>query len=519
MVGVLETLVFRPPAHVQNVERVVRVGRKLLPYPDYRDMSTQSRSFVALAAYSPREFTRMTADRADVLHVLLTSSSFFDLLGFHAHIGRFYSSGENRLDGPHLAVVSYAFWRSRLGADPHTIGASLSLGGEPYTIIGVTPPGFTGVELDQVDAFLPIESTKTFGGTAAITSRDFAWVRVLGRLRDGVTPPMATAETTTLWRQLNEHESGYLQDMLRKAPLTVTPVMAERRELLSANTASGRRVQLSVWIAALSIAVFLISCANVANLTVVRARRDASDVALQYALGAPWRAIAVRSASELFIAVLAGAACAIGVALVAHRMALEHLFSLPHAGTLPFAPRIFAALLGGIVVATGIAVLGPLVALRQVAPTRLLRSMPGRRRTASPLFRQALLAVQLALVVVLLAVAASFARSLHDAHQQGVGIRGSALLVSPVNFPQAGVTGGQVQIVEQRLQEDLRRVDGVKDVAITASGRFQDLMPLNVWLPGAGVDSVTASPLARVGDLERSIQELLLRNRFTCCVG
>ena len=125
-------------------------------------------------------------------------------------LGRFFSPDEDRVgNGAHVAVLDYDFWRREFGGDSSVLGRTLHFSNGVYTVIGVGPRGFTGVELSRVDVWLPISTAdpELFGGKH-LTSRSSYWLRIVGRLQTGAPVAGAEAEATAVYRHANGDEPG-----------------------------------------------------------------------------------------------------------------------------------------------------------------------------------------------------------------------------------------------------------------------------------------------------------------------
>lgn len=221
MAGLVDRLLLRPPAHVRDADRVARlvfVGPSYLggtrvgtkwSYPAMLDLAREATAFEQVAAYANVGLPLGSGADVQDVRASVVSPSFFPLLGVRPFLGRFFSpadgfpTGESS-GGPPLAVISYDFWRRAFGADSSVIGRSVRIGVLSYTIVGVAPRGFQGIDTRPADVWLPITVT----GESDITmiwrsGRATVWLSVIARLRPGVSRAVAAQQATTVWRHYN----------------------------------------------------------------------------------------------------------------------------------------------------------------------------------------------------------------------------------------------------------------------------------------------------------------------------
>src|SRR2546429_8307937 len=194
MSGVVARLFARPPAHVVDPDRVVRIyvtttmppfGTNTMPigaYPRYADFRDHARSFVSVAAYGSGGLSLGVGPAAEGVAVRMVTASFFSLLGARPDLGRFFSTDEDSLGhAAHVAVLSREYWTRRYGADRGVLGQRLRLGRSVYTIIGVAPRGFSGIDLEKPDLWLPLTAAEPAGyGPHALQSPQPLWPRGVG---------------------------------------------------------------------------------------------------------------------------------------------------------------------------------------------------------------------------------------------------------------------------------------------------------------------------------------------------
>ena len=483
MLGLVDSLLFRPPAHVRDVDRLVDI--RVRTYPDYVDLRDQTRSFSGVAGWwaPPRPYAITDADRVVTVQQMLASASLFPVLGVQPALGRFYTSAEDRPGGPHLAVLGYGLWRRQFAGARDVVGRTLHVAGNVYTIIGVAPEGFTGVALTDVDLFVPITTTKFDAGPAALTSRDYSWVRVVARLAPGVTIPQAQAEAKVVYQRGNPSAAAspvpsWQIAMLGGQPADVHPVMQLRRELATGS------IPITLWLLGVATAVLLIACANVGGLMLARGVHTRRELAVRAALGAS----SVQLFGELFLesGMLALAGGVLG--FVASRWAdgLIRRFILTDLAVVasPLDVRLVALAVGVTTVtalASGVwpatrAVRGSLIG--EIANAARSVSIPHARA------RRLLLVAQLALAMVLVVGAALFTTSLRNARALDIGMSLDSVLVSDLDLAGAGYTPERAHALIDPITARLLAIPGVRSVGLSDAGMRPGFITYGYSVPG-----------------------------------
>jgi len=302
--------------------------------PDFLDYQDHNRSFSRIAEYI-RYFSETWTGDGDpkLLHCTGISEGFFDMLGVGPYLGRFYTAKEySELRNP-TTVVSYRFWKSMLGGDPHVIGRVIHVGGGANTIIGVAPP--LPDLFPDTDIFAEVTTRPSW---EFMKWRSNKFMRVMGRLKPGVTAAMAEDD---------------LIGILRPAP-GEPPDVRVQLVPLKEDLVGSVRTQLQIIVLAV-VLVLLVACINVAALLLARSARRSAEMAVRLSLGAGRKRLRQQLLTEGFV--LTVVACSPGV--FAAWLALQLLPRLPALGL----PRLEGIHLNGLalLVTTGIAVLTTLL--------------------------------------------------------------------------------------------------------------------------------------------------------------
>ena len=406
-----------PYAHVESLVVVFADGsargqgaRLSTTAADFHDWRAASGDvFDGLAAIrnvSPR-ITSLETPVVPLTHAV--SANYFDVLGARAFLGRTFTIGDEAPGRGDVVMLSYALWRARFGGDPGVVGRAIDLDGKPHTVVGVLGPDFYSAHIFNVQPDLwipaPFESQREDRAT-----RD---VLVYGRLRSGVEPAAAGQAMRTIATRIE-------RDHPRENDRWSVSIVPIREHAVGGFTRIATLVMAAVGL------VLLIACANVANLGLVRGTERSAEVAMKVALGASrGRVVLELLAESAVLSVLGGAA---GVAIAAFAIpALVHL--IPPSAGIPFLQRavldvrLVAFTVG---VSAACALLSGLLPSRQAGRLSALggwraagRGALGRTRG----WRQALVAVEMALALVVIVCAVLMARTLAGLDRLDTGFR------------------------------------------------------------------------------------------------
>lgn len=266
--------------------------------PDFNDWKEQATLFDKMSAtnYSSFGLTSEGA-RPESLAGANVTGDFFAVLGLEPLRGRLLGPDDDRAGGPRVAVVSAELWHRRFGSDPSLVGRTITLGSEPYTVVGVAPEGFrySGPFNDGCDVWTPLAVTYPNYTSAAASERGSHFLHVMGRRKPGVSLEQAQVQLTAIAKSI---EAAH--------PESNTKVGVRLVDLHEALVGSSRT---GVWVLFGAVAlVFFIVCANVANLLLTRAQTRRGEMAARSALGATSSRLAGQIVTETVVVFLLGAA-------------------------------------------------------------------------------------------------------------------------------------------------------------------------------------------------------------------
>jgi len=396
------------------------------------------------------------------------TGSYFSTFGIRAFGGRLFTADDDKPSAPPVAVLSHQAWDSDYGADPSVVGATFVIDGHPFTIIGVTPPGFFGDTLrsDPPQIWIPVQQEPLIDGDSNLVHQSVgAWLRVIGRLRPGASTAGMAPRMTGILRQWLQHDSGYpvtwMADMQRLIPKQMINVVPAGAGVAVMKEEYGRSLQILL---AVCCMVLLIACANVANLLLARAVARRTQTAVRIAVGASRREIVAQALVESVLLAVAGGIAGLVVAVAAARLLLVLAFRSSH--FLPIDPMpspIVLAFAFALALVTGI-VFGaaPAWFATRTDPVDALRGSGRSTADHSGFARKALLIVQATLSVVLVAGAMMLARSLDKLEHQNFGYRTSGRIVVSLNRPPAGYPLPKLQALYRQIETSVNGLPGVK---------------------------------------------------------
>jgi len=455
MFSVVDAVLVRPlpfhePAQLLWLrETEAAPGDYPLTGPDYLDWQAQSQTLQGTSLFTFGETVNASgAGEPESVYVVRTESNYFSLLGAAPILGRTFAKGEG---GSHVAVLSYAFWQRHFGGAKDAAGKELDLNGEKYTLVGVMPawlqsPGWA-------DIYVPMDmSPKNIG------ERGSHQYRAIGRLKPGVSVVAARTELKTIAKRL-EKQYPNSND---KIGAEVIP--------LKALIVGDSRAELLILLGAVGL-VLLIGCANVANLSLVRATGRHREVAVRRAMGAGRARVLRQLLTESVLLSLLGAIVGLFLGWGCLRLlTTTDVMPIPQANPVTLNGTVLAFTLGVGLLVEILVGLAPALQVSQLQLNLELKSTEqavlspsGRRR----ILRDALVAGEIAISLALLTGAGLLLRSFAELRKVRVGVRTEGVLTAQIVLPPKKYpTLEQAQVFFDQLLDGLKGLPGIKVAAL-----------------------------------------------------
>jgi predicted permease len=486
---------------VQEPERLVQIGfqgkhggesfvGESFSYPTFKELRRQNQVFTDLAAFdywdSLNAYTASSASAGggEPAKAQVVSANFFSLLGVNAVIGRTFARDEDNGPGAHpVTVISYAMWNRLFALDPAVLGKKVTIEHIPFTVVGVAPAHFGGVNPGKAcDLWVPVSMQPQLLPQVSLTDNDTNWLSMMARLKPGVSPGQARAGLDVPYQQqLFEHDFSHWSEQDRRDFFTHHIVL-----LPAARGTNYLREEFSrplFLLMAMVALVLVIACANVANLLLARASARQREIGVRLALGAGRRRLVRQLLTESILLAIMGGALGVLFAywgspllvlLMSHGQSLVTLDVRPDLAVLGFA--LLVALLTGI--AFGLA-----PALRATGTHRNPSARPCSRHLtvarASRSLDRALVIAQVALSLVLVIGAGLLVRTFRNLESLNPGFSRNVLLFW-LDLTRAGYKDERAAQLRQQVLERITQVPGVR------AASFSFLTPIG----GGGWDNV-----------------------------
>jgi putative ABC transport system permease protein len=490
--GLLDALTLRS-LPVDRADRLVYFSKPAFSYPIFTEVRARMPVFEGMFGWNiDRAYVHWSglAGEPAPADVLEATGEFFTTLHVTAAIGRTFGPGDAA-----VAVISHGAWQRHFGGTPDTIGRSIHVGGTPFTIVGVTPRGFSGVAPGLAPEVMIPVAGRYAEGSSVFTTPTSSWLHLMSRLRDGVTDAQAQAALRTVWPAVLEattnpgappdRRARYLgrQTSLESARTGFSPVRDQFADPL----------RLLMALVGLLLAV---ACASVANLLLARGVARRKELSVRLAIGAGRARVFRQLVTEALVLTLTGGTIALLLSSWGASLLVAFLTTSGDSLALDTAPGprtlVFSAALA-VVVSLVSALFPAMRASRDNVIAGLKETEPAaagalRRWSAG----KALVALQVALALVLVAGAAVFGRSLARILAQDIGLDAANVLIVAPNTAAAGYNETAQRAFAIQLLDRLRQLPGVESAALSWMPPISTTM--GNWTQSIGVDG---GPLQR----------------------
>jgi predicted permease len=456
----------------------------MFSYPFYERMKESAPEFAELAAFQAgvNDFSarRGESDReAKPLRGEYVSGNYFSTFGVGAFSGRTILPSDDQPSAVPVAMLSHRAWQQQYGSDPNLIGSTMILDGHPFTIIGITPPGFFGETLRSrpPEVWIPIHQELLMHGSNSFLNQFTAWLRVIGRLRPGASTDGMAERLTNRLRLWLVNESGIpaewkagVKASLSKQIIKVVPagagvgVMKERY---------GASLRILLVVCAL---VLLIACANIANLLLARGVSRRAQTSVRLALGASRKRLIQQCLTESLVLSILGGVLGLAVAYIGVKGIVALTFHSAHMAPISATPSLMV--LGfafGVSLITGVLFgVAPAWFTSRADPAEALRGANRSTQDHASFSQKGLVVAQATLSVVLLAGAGLLTRSLLNMQHQDFGYEVENRVVLSVTAPFSSYPQPKLDAMYRELQDKLSHIPGVERAALALYAPLQD---------------------------------------------
>jgi predicted permease len=489
MFSLLDQVVLRllPVSHPERLVIVRETGNhygnsygpNTISWPMFEDLRDNNQVFSGMFCRFTATVTIGYGDRTAQIPAELVSGSYFPILGVGAALGRTIAPDDDAVpDSRPVVVLSYSFWRSYFNGDRTIVGRTIALNSHAMTVIGIAQPGFDGVEMGApAKVFVPImmktEMTPHSDGLKD-RRRRLSWVTAYGRLKPGVSLERAQLSLQPLMHSILEMEIQQ-PEFTRSATAADRQLFLRNRVELLPGSENGLReyMRKPLWLlVALTGAVLLLACANLANLLLARATALEREFAVRLAIGAGRARIVRQLLLESLLLAGAGAVLGLALAFLADRILVRIYLPADAAAEFVVSPipdgRVLAFTVGVMLLTSLIFGLLPAVRGSRTEITLSLKDRSGAVSGGGISLRRILVGIQVALSLMLLVGASLFVRTLRNLESVGPGFPTDHLLTFTIDPSLNGYSDEQTKSFYQRLNVNLQTMPGVTSVGFSA---------------------------------------------------
>jgi predicted permease len=464
-----------------------------LSHLNWKDYARDGEVFEGVLGYDWTPMSLNTGGEPQVLFGQLVSGNYFDLLGVRAAVGRTFGPHEDEVPGRDpVVVLSHAFWTKRFGGDPKAVGQTLNLNGAAYTIVGVAPANYTGLDVGvRPEVWVPMAMNKQVKtGINWYEERRGLFIFTVGRLKLGVTQAQAQARLSMIAQRL---ETEYPNDNKGRS-VTVVPL---ERATVNPNARDGV-VAVTALLMTIVGLVLLIACANVSNLLLGRALHRRREIAVRLAIGANRRRLIRQLLTESVALALPAAALGVLIAYWARGALLALLPPFPGIAIALHLDLDWRVLAFTMAVGVGAGILFGLVPALQASKPDVVDALKDNDRTGGRArrrfgIRDVLVVGQVALSLVALVGAGLFLRSLEATRKTDPGFETKNLLSVAFDLGLQGYNQEKGEAFLRQVRERVSTLPGVAAVSHASAGPLAGSVLRSVFLEGGNRTTAPSS--------------------------
>ncbi|MYN67859.1 MAG: ABC transporter permease [Acidobacteria bacterium] len=473
-------------------------------YPVFEALRDANETLSGLFAVAQTPLTLIVDGRAEVATGFAATGGYFGVLGLRPAAGRAIGPDDDRPGAEPVAMISHRFRQRRFDADEEAVGKVIRVNDVPTTIVGVLPPGYTGIrrpDAAAADVHLPLATLPLPERDDRLADGTTWWLPIMGRLKPGATAAQVQGNLDGVLRAaaqsaLASHLDGLSEEeraLPRNRDLSAEPrllVDSGRQGLYDANPrSSGQALVLGVVVAL----VLLIVCANVATLLLSRAVSRHREVAIRMSVGASRGRLIRQLVTESLFLSATGGALALPVAWAARGL-------LPFGQTSPFDWRVFAFAAMLSLAAGMMFSLVPALRATRAEPLDALKEQSRSVTLSRSRLSRALIVVQVALSLALLVGAGLFLKTLANLRGVDVGFNPEQVLLFQMDSARSGYGPEESVALYARVRDSVQRLPGVRSVtmaqqALLAGGRSRGTVHVEGGTdPGRATHMMTVAP-------------------------
>ena len=471
---ILNGLVLRPlPVH--EPDRIALLADNSWTYPIWDGIKPHANDLVDGAfAWSGASFNLSTHGARDPVSGAYAGGDMFRVLGIDAQLGRTFTTDDDQRGGGRdgaVAMISDGLWKRRFAGSPTVIGQRLLLDQQPFTIVGVMPASFFGLDVGSVaDVVVPIATHGIIAGKdSRLDNRSSWWLNIYMRLKSGQTTEQASAALNSVRAEVRDAAMPQNWTGANRAGFLKEPWVVESASTGQSTFRTRYARPLTIVLVVVG-AVLLIACANIANLLLARASGRRAELCLRLALGASRLNVARQLLIESALLGLVGAIAGLVLARIGAGLIVDQLSSAVTRVDMSLAPdwRVLA-FTGAVTITTTLLFgLAPIVGLRKLVPNEVLkegsRSVVGDRRFG---LRNALVVTQIALSLALVVGAGLFVRTFSALTTTPIGFDAAQLTVATITLSPGVVDDAARYESAHRFAEAAATVPGVERATVS----------------------------------------------------